>query len=97
MAPNHKAATQVQDKPMAKEVNSAPLLPEPLDSSNRPLTCSWVPSTVDDTVVNCDTNGKHDATSHNPLMAKLPVTPNLNHTETCASNANQHPGQLHNA
>jgi hypothetical protein len=58
-----------------------------------------MPPPIDDTV-NSDRNDEHDATSCNPLItnpAKLPVTPDPNHPETRASNANQHPGQLHNA
>lgn len=89
--PAKAGTTQAKGKSTAKKVNSAPLPPQPRNSSTKPLTRSQMPAPIDDTVVNDDGNGKHDATSSTPLVT------DPNRVETRTGNTSQHPGQLQNA
>jgi hypothetical protein len=85
-----KATTQAKGKSTTKKVNSAPLPPQPQNSSTQPLTHSQMPPPINDMVVNDDGNCKHDA------MSSMPLVINPDCVETRTGNTSQHPGQLQN-
>ena len=91
------AMTTTKAKAQSEEVEEA--LSQPQVLRPRPRTRSQILPHTENAALDDNGNGEHSATSSDPAIpnpAPLPAIPNPNRLETCASNTNQHPGNLHN-